>query len=90
LDFSFNRIWYAQKKSLHADLITRINTNALTFVLKKNELKINVLPLKFNGFVSILKDGYDLDIKAASEKTTIREMISVLPSTYLDWSKETN
>lgn len=89
LDFSLNRIWYAQKKSLHADLITRINTNALTFVLKKNELKINDLPLKFNGFVSILKDGYDLDIKAASEKTTIRDMISVLPPTYLDWSKET-
>ena len=89
LDFSLNRIWYAQKKSLHADLITRINTNALTFVLKKNELKINDLPLKFTGFVSILKDGYDLDIKAASEKTTIRDMISVLPPTYLDWSKDT-
>jgi AsmA protein len=89
VDFSLNRIWYAQKKSLHADLITRINTNALTFVLKKNELKINDLPLKFNGFLSILKDGYNLDIKAASEKTTIRDMISVLPPTYLDWSKET-
>ena len=89
LDFSLNRVWYAQKKSLHADLITRINTNALTFVLKKNELKINDLPLKFNGFVSILKDGYDLDINAASEKTTIRDMISVLPPSYLDWSKNT-
>lgn len=89
LNFSLDRVWYAQQKSLHADLITRINTNALTFVLKKNELKINDLPLKFNGFVSILKDGYDLDIKAASEKTTIRDMISVLPPTYLDWAKDT-
>ena len=89
LDFSLNGIYYAQQKSLHADLITRINTNALTFVLKKNELKINDLPLKFNGFVSILKDGYDLDINAASEKTTIRDMISVLPPQYLDWAKDT-
>ena len=79
LDFSLDDIWYAKQKSLHADLITRINTNALTFVLQKNELKINDLPLKFNGFVSILKDGYDLDINAASQKTTIRDMISVLP-----------
>jgi AsmA protein len=77
LDFSLNRIYYARQKSLRADLITRINTNALTLVLRKNELKINDLPLKFNGFVSILKDGYDLDIKAASENTTIRDMISV-------------
>ncbi|SDR10140.1 AsmA protein [Chryseobacterium soldanellicola] len=89
VDFSLNRIYYAKQKTLHADLITRINTNALTFVLRKNELRINDLPLKFTGFVSILKDGYNLDIKAASEKTTIREMISVLPPQYLDWAKDT-
>jgi AsmA protein len=89
LDFSLNRIYYAKQKSLRADLITRINTNALTLVLRKNELKINDLPLKFNGFVSILKDGYDLDINAASENTTIRDMISVLPPQYLDWAKDT-
>jgi AsmA protein len=89
LDFALNRIYYAQQKSLHADLITRINTKALTFVLRKNELKINDLPLKFTGFVTILKDGYDLDIKAAAEKTTIRDMISVLPPQYLDWAKDT-
>ncbi|WP_326983945.1 AsmA-like C-terminal region-containing protein [Chryseobacterium sp. MYb264] len=89
IDFSLDRIYYAKQKTLHADLITRINTNALTFVLRKNELKINELPLKFTGFLSILKDGYNLDIKAASEKTTIREMISVLPPQYLDWAKDT-
>ena len=89
LDFSLNKVYYAKQKSLRAHLITRINTNALTFVLKKNELKINDLPLKFTGLVSILKDGYDLDIKAASEKTTIPEMISVLPPAYLDWAKDT-
>jgi AsmA protein len=89
VDFALNRIWYAQQKTLHADLITRINTNALTFVLRKNELRINELPLKFTGFVSILKDGYNLNINAASEKTTIRDMISVLPPQYLDWAKDT-
>jgi AsmA protein len=35
VDFALNRIWYAQQKTLRADLITRINTNALTFVLRK-------------------------------------------------------
>ncbi|WP_051259674.1 AsmA-like C-terminal region-containing protein [Epilithonimonas tenax] len=89
LDFALNRIWYAKEKSLHADLITRINTNALTFVLSKNELRINELPLKFTGFVSILKDGYNLNINAASEKTTIKEMLSVLPPQYLSWVKDT-
>jgi AsmA protein len=89
LDFSLNRIYYARQKSLRADLITRINTNALTLVLSKNELRINDLPLKFNGSVSILKDGYDLDINAASENTTIKDMVSVLPPQYLEWAKDT-
>lgn len=89
VDFSLDRIYYAKQKTLHADLITRINTDALTFVLRKNELRINQLPLKFTGFLSILKDGYNLDIKAASEKTTIRDMISVLPPQYLEWAKDT-
>ncbi|SEM31059.1 AsmA protein [Chryseobacterium taichungense] len=89
IDFSLNRIYYAKQKTVHADLITRINTNALTFVLRKNELRINDLPLKFTGFLSILKDGYNLDINAASEKTTIRDMISILPPQYLDWAKDT-
>lgn len=89
IDFALNRIWYAQKKYLKADLITRINTNALTFVLRKNELRINELPLKFTGFVSILKDGYNLNINAASEKTTIKDMLSVLPPQYLSWVKDT-
>ncbi|MFC4213041.1 AsmA-like C-terminal region-containing protein [Pedobacter lithocola] len=89
LDFSLNDIYYAQQKFLHADLITRINTNALTLVLRKNELRINDLPLKFNGWVSVLKEGYDLDINAASENTTISDMISVLPPQYLDWAKDT-
>lgn len=89
VDFALNRIYYAKQKSLRADLITRINTNALTFVLRKNELRINDLPLKFTGSLSILKDGYNLDINAASEKTTIRDMISVLPPQYLDWAKDT-
>jgi len=89
VDFALNRIWYAQQKTLHADLITRINTNALTFVLRKNELRINELPLKFTGFVSILKDGYNLNINAASEKTTIKDMLSILPPQYLSWVKDT-
>ena len=89
LDFALNRIWYAKEKSLHADLITRINTNALNFVLRKNELRINELPLKFTGFVSILKDGYNLNINAASEKTTIKDMLSILPPQYLGWVNDT-
>lgn len=89
VDFYYNRTAYLRKKELRANLITRINTHALSFILQKNELKINKLPLKFTGLLTILRDGYKINIKAASEKTTLKDLFSVMPPEYLTWMNET-
>jgi AsmA protein len=52
-------------------------------------LKINKLPLKFTGLFSILRDGYKINIKAASENTTLKDLFSVMPPEYLTWMNET-
>ncbi|HJY11960.1 MAG TPA: AsmA family protein, partial [Flavobacterium sp.] len=85
LDFYYERTGYIRRKKVHADLITRINTNALSFILQKNELQINKLPLKFTGLFTILRDGYKINIKAASENTTVKDLLSVMPPEYLTW-----
>ncbi len=89
LDFYYERTGYIRRKKVHADLITRINTNALSFILQKNELQINKLPLKFTGLFTILRDGYKINIKAASENTTVKDLLSVMPPEYLTWLDET-
>lgn len=89
IDFYYDRTPYLKKKMLHADLITRINTSALSFILQKNELRINKLPVKFTGLFTILKDGYKINIDAASENTTIKDLLSVLPPQYLTWAEDT-
>ncbi|PWB23775.1 AsmA family protein [Flavobacterium sp. HTF] len=89
VDFYYDRTAYLRKKEVRADLITRINTHALSFILQKNELKINKLPLKFTGLFTILRDGYKINIKAASEKTTLKDLFSVMPPEYLTWMNET-
>ena len=89
VDFYYNKTAYLRKKELHADLITRINTHALSFILQKNELQINKLPLKFTGLFTILRDGYKINIKAASENTTVKDLFSVMPPEYLTWLDET-
>jgi len=90
LDFYYDKTPYLKKKRLHADLITRINTNALSFILQKNELRINKLPLEFTGLFTILKDGYKINIDAASENTTVEDLVSVLPPQYQTWAEDTN
>lgn len=89
LDFYYDRTGYVRRKRVHADLITRINTHALSFILQKNELQINKLPLKFTGLFTILRDGYKINIKAASENTTVKDLLSVMPPEYLTWLDET-
>ncbi|MFC4480309.1 AsmA family protein [Flavobacterium chungangensis] len=89
LDFYYDRTGYLRKKKVSADLITRINTHALSFILQKNELHINKLPLKFTGLFSILRDGYKINIKAASENTTVKDLLSVMPPEYLTWLERT-
>ncbi|QOG04780.1 AsmA family protein [Flavobacterium sp. MDT1-60] len=89
LDFYYKKTGYLRRKAVHADLITRINTNALSFILRKNELQINKLPLKFTGLLTILRDGYKINIQAASENTTVKDLLSVMPPEYLTWLEET-
>lgn len=89
VDFYYKKTAYLRKKEVHADLITRINTHALSFILQKNELQINKLPLKFTGLLTILRDGYKINIKAASENTTVKDLFSVMPPEYLAWMDET-
>lgn len=89
VDFYYDRTAYLRKKEVRADLITRINTHALSFILQKNELRINKLPLKFTGLFTILREGYKINIKAASENTTLKDLFSVMPPEYLTWMNET-
>lgn len=89
IDFYYDRVPYLKKKFLSADLITRINTNSLSFILQKNELRINKLPLEFTGLFTILKDGYKINIDAASKNTSVRDLLSVLPPQYASWAEET-
>jgi AsmA protein len=89
IDFYYDRVPYLKKKFLSADLITRINTNALSFILQKNELRINELPLEFTGLFTILRDGYKIDIDAASKNTTVRDLLSVLPKQFGSWAEQT-
>lgn len=90
VDFIYDNVPYLEKKRVRADLITRINTNSLSFILRKNELRINQLPVEFTGIFSILRDGYNIDLTALSEDNRLKDLFSVLPPQYLTWMEKTS
>lgn len=89
VDFYLNGEPYLERKEVHADLITRINTNALSFILQKNELRVNRLPVEFTGVFTILKDGYNIDVNAISENNKLKDLFTVMPPQYLGWLEDT-
>jgi len=85
LDFSYDGESYMAKKNVRAELTTRINTNALTFALQRNDLRINELPINFKGVVNILKNGYYIDIAATSTNSDLEDLFTALPPAYVNW-----
>ncbi|MGV3460636.1 MAG: AsmA-like C-terminal region-containing protein [Flavobacterium sp.] len=89
VDFIYDNVAYLEKKRLRADLITRINTSSLSFILQKNELRVNKLPVEFTGEFTILRDGYNINLDAKSEDNRLADLFSVLPPQYLTWLEDT-
>lgn len=83
--FSFNNELYVDKKSIDATLLTRINTDNLSFVFERNDIKINQLPVRFRGLLSFISHGYHLDFKLKSQESTLSELLSLVPNSYVSW-----
>lgn len=89
LDFAFDGEKYLENKKIDADLITKINTNSLSFVFQQNDLLINKLPISFIGKMNFLKDGYDIDIKIESTNSRLNNLFTALPPKYVTWLEKT-
>ncbi|UUC45858.1 AsmA family protein [Flavobacterium cerinum] len=89
LDFAFDGETYLKNKVVNADLLTRINTNSLSFVFRQNNLKINKLPVKFIGKLDFLKDGYDIDIHVETKDSKLNDLFTAMPPAYVTWLEKT-
>jgi len=89
LNFSYDGTTYLKKRKIRADLVTRINTSSLALDFEKNNILINKLPVDFSGKMTILKDGYDMDLKIVSGTTDFGNIFSILPPDYEAWFADT-
>lgn len=88
-NFAMNGEQYLKNKKVNADLITKINTNSLSFIFEENNLKINKLPIDFVGKLDFLKNGYDLDFSVESKNSLLNDFFTALPPKYVTWLEKT-
>jgi len=88
-DFSYEGEQYLKNKKVKADLITKINTDSFAFVFQQNNLKINKLPVEFNGKFNFLSNGYDMDFSIKSEDSNLIDFFTALPPQFITWLEKT-
>lgn len=80
---------YLMNKKIDGDLITKINTNSLSFVFEQNDLSINKLLVDFKGKFDFLKEGYNVDFTLKSNKSNLNDLFTAFPPKYITWLKDT-
>lgn len=89
LDFYFDSVPYFLHKEVNASLITSINTNSLALLFQKNDLKINKLPVQFNGKFEFLDNGYDMDFNVTTKGAKLYDLFTAFPPEYQKWLEKT-
>jgi len=90
LDFNYGGQPYVVSKKINADLITKINTNSLALFFEQNDLKINKLPLRFNGKFEFLSNGYGMDFTLKSAESDLHDIFTGLPPEVTQWLDKTD
>ena len=71
------------KVQLDAEMLADLNNMVFTF--KENNLLLNRLNLAFDGSVTLLEEGYGLDVKLATKNTDFDAVLGLIPDAYINY-----
>ncbi len=76
-------ITYLRKAKGDLDMTLNADLDQMKFTLKDNELMVNALKLKADGFVNMLKNGdIDMDLKFDAPGNSFKNFLSLIPSAF--------
>lgn len=81
-DFWMGNIKYASKINLEFNADLHANLNKMIFGLSENETRINGIQFSFNGWVQMLKDGFDMNLTLDTKKVDFKSILSLVPAIY--------
>lgn len=67
---------------IDAEVLADLKNSKFTF--KNNNIKLNNIELSLDGYVAMVDDAIDVDIKANSSKVQFKDILSMVPAFYLN------
>ena len=88
-NFYYDKQPYILKKTINANLSTKINTNSLALTFERNDLHINDLPVQVTGRFDFLESGYHMNFKLKSNDADLHDVFTAFPPQYQGWLDKT-
>lgn len=76
-------IKYLNKASFKFDAGIAANMDSSKFTFSENKLALNEIELGFEGWVQMIEEDIDMDIKFKTNKTDFRSVLSLVPAVYM-------
>lgn len=80
--FGLDETQYLNNNEIDLDAIIGLDLKNNTYSFLENEMKINQLPLKFDGYVDVNENGQEIDIKFSTPASEFKNFFALIPKEY--------
>ncbi len=84
LTVDYGGIRYLNRAKARIDALFRVNQDSSLYSFSDNNMKVNELELKADGFFQLLDQGYAMDIRVSSPENEFRDLLSLIPGAYME------
>lgn len=82
VSLDMDKVNYMKNIAISLDAILGIDLDQSKYTFKKNEAKINELPLKFDGFIQMVDDGQVYDLTFETPTSSFKNFLGLIPAQY--------
>jgi AsmA-like C-terminal region len=82
ISLDMDKVNYMKNISLKLDAILGIDLAKSKYTFKENKALINLLPLKFNGFIQLLETGQQYDLTFETPTSSFKNFLGLIPAAY--------
>ena len=84
INLEFDGVRYLNKNTFKADLDMNLDLEHSRYTFKENRIILNDLILAFDGFIALLKEGYEMDLTFNAPDTEFKHILSLVPTLFLE------
>ncbi len=82
INLTFDGIHYMKDVKVLLDAAMEMNLEEFKFTFKENEVRVNELPLGFDGWLAMPNDPIDMDFTFHAKETDFKELLSMIPAAF--------